>query len=60
MNRQEYEHAAEYVRELRASNRHGTFGAQVAEDAFLNLFNKFDPGGVFDNERFKAACRLDK
>lgn len=60
MGRKEYEHAAAYVRKIRTEKKHGALTEGIAsnvEDAFVDLFNKFDTAGRFDQRRFLAACK---
>ena len=63
MGKKEYEHAAAYVRKIRTEKKHGELTEGIAsnvEDAFLNLFNRFDSKGVFNRTRFMEACKEKK
>lgn len=63
MGKKEYEFAANWLREFRATHGEGEMTEGVAahiEEAFTDLFNHFDSKGRFNQPRFLAACKVKK
>lgn len=60
MGRKEYNEAAKIISDFRANKSEGKRTEEVAlilEEKFVQFFNKFDSRGVFNNPRFREACK---